>query len=94
MRTGRVGARRRREKEKEAETKERKKKKRKSKSNQRQEKKINKIINASAIVTVHICTITITIVHLCTFLHLGVFALWYSAVRFWIIFSIARCNEV
>ena len=68
MRTGRVGARRRREKEKEAETKER--------------KKINKIINASAIVTVHICTVTITIVHLCTFLHLGVFALRCSAMRF------------
>ena len=93
MRTGRVGARRRREKEKEAKTKERKKM-RKSKSNQRREKKINKIINASAIVTVHICTVTITIVHLCTFLHLGVFALRCSAVRFWVIFSIALCNEV
>ena len=46
------------------------KKMRKTKSNQRQEReKINKIINASATVTVHICTVTVAMVHLCTFLH-------------------------
>ena len=33
------------------------------------ERKINKIINVSVIVTVHICTIIVVIVHLCTFLH-------------------------
>ena len=43
---------------------------RKTESNQRQEReKINKIINANAIVTVHICTVTVAMVHLCTFLH-------------------------
>ena len=46
------------------------KKMRKTESNQRQEReKINKIINASATVTVHICTVTVAMVHLCTFLH-------------------------
>ena len=35
----------------------------------RREKKTNKIINASATITVHICTVTVAIVHLCTFLH-------------------------
>ena len=43
---------------------------RKMKSNERQEReKINKIINASATITVHICTVTVAIMHLCTFLH-------------------------
>ena len=31
--------------------------------------KITKILNVSAIVTVHICTVTVAIMHLCTFLH-------------------------
>ena len=38
-------------------------------SRDKREKKINKIINASAIVTVHICIFTVAIMHLCTFLH-------------------------
>ena len=44
-----------------------------SESNQRYRKKerekTNKIINRSATVTVHICTVTIAIVHKCTILH-------------------------
>ena len=35
----------------------------------RREKKTNKIINASATVTVHICMVTIAIMHKCTILH-------------------------
>ena len=38
-----------------------------TKDNER--KKITKILNASATITVHICTITEAIVHLCIFLH-------------------------
>ena len=42
-------------------------------SNQRYRKKerekTNKIINRSATVTVHICTVTVAIVHKCTILH-------------------------
>ena len=30
---------------------------------------ITKILNAIAIVTMHICTVTVAIVHLCTILH-------------------------
>ena len=30
---------------------------------------INKIINTHAIVTMHICTVTVTIVHKCTIMH-------------------------
>ena len=44
-----------------------------SESNQRYRKKerekTNKIINRSATVTVHICTVTVAIVHKCTILH-------------------------
>ena len=69
-RTVRVEARRRREKEKEAETKEIKKNEKNGWQLETREKKINKIINASTTITVHICTITVAIVHLCTFLHL------------------------
>ena len=35
----------------------------------KREKKIVKILNAHATVTMHICTITVAIVHLCTTLH-------------------------
>ena len=35
----------------------------------KREKKTNKIMNTHAIVTVHICTIVIAIVHKCTILH-------------------------
>ena len=35
----------------------------------RREKKTNKIINASATITVHICVITVAIVHKYTILH-------------------------
>ena len=43
-------------------------------SNQRQARdkereKITKILNASATLTVHICTVIVAIVHLCTILH-------------------------
>ena len=56
---------------------------RKMKSNQRQEReKINKIINASTTITVHICTITIAIVHLCTFLH----------ILMWVFFWVKMCK--
>ena len=42
-----------------------------SESNQRQGERenITKILNASAIITVHIYTVTVVIVHLCTILH-------------------------
>ena len=44
-----------------------------SESNQRdkekEREKIIKILNASVIVTMHICTVTIVIVHKCTILH-------------------------
>ena len=44
-----------------------------SESNQRyrekEREKTNKIINRSTIVTVHICTVTVAIVHKCTILH-------------------------
>ena len=35
----------------------------------RDKKKISKILNASAIVTVHICMVIVAIVHLCIILH-------------------------
>ena len=35
----------------------------------RREKKTNKIINASATITVHICVVTVAIVHKYTILH-------------------------
>ena len=35
----------------------------------RREKKISKILNAKAIVIVYICTVIVTLVHLCTILH-------------------------
>ena len=35
----------------------------------RREKKIIKILNISAIVTMHLCMVTIAIVHKCTILH-------------------------
>ena len=66
----RVGARRRREKEKEAKTRERKNEKNGEQPKTREREKINKIINASATITVHICTVTAVILHLCTFLYL------------------------
>ena len=46
------------------------KKMRKTESNQRQEReKINKIINASVIITVHICMVTIVILHAYFYTH-------------------------
>ena len=35
----------------------------------RDKKKISKILNASATVTVHICMVTVAIMHKCTILH-------------------------
>ena len=35
----------------------------------KEREKITKILNVSAIVTVHICTVTIALMHLCTILH-------------------------
>ena len=35
----------------------------------KEREKITKILNASATLTVHICTVTVAIVHLCTILH-------------------------
>ena len=35
----------------------------------KEREKITKILNASIIVTVHICTVTVAFVHLCTILH-------------------------
>ena len=40
-----------------------------SRDKREREKKINKILNAYAIVTVHVCTVTVAIVHKCTILH-------------------------
>ena len=40
-----------------------------SESIARREKKANKILNGHATVTMHICTVTVTIVHKCTILH-------------------------
>ena len=40
-----------------------------SESIAKREKKTNKILNGHAIVTVHICTVTVAIVHKCTILH-------------------------
>ena len=39
---------------------------------------INKIINTHAIVTVHICTVTVAIVHKCTIMHKLVWVIFYS----------------
>ena len=36
----------------------------------KEREKITKILNASATIIVHICTIIVTFVHLCTILHL------------------------
>ena len=66
-RLARVGARRRRKKEKEAE-REREREKRRATRDKR-EKKINKIINVSATVTMYICRCIYAFVYLCTFLH-------------------------
>ena len=40
-----------------------------SESIAKREKKTNKILNGHAIVTVHICTVTVAIVHKCTILY-------------------------
>ena len=40
-----------------------------SRDKRERQKKINKILNAYAIVTVHVCTVTVAIVHKCTILH-------------------------
>ena len=60
-----------REKEKEAKVREREREKmRKTETNQRHEReKINKIINRRATITVHICMVTVAIMHKCTILH-------------------------
>ena len=60
-----------REKEKEAKVREREREKmRKTETNQRHEReKINKIINGRATITVHICMVTVAIVHKYTILH-------------------------
>ena len=42
----------------------------------RGERKKYKIINRSATITVHICTVTIAIVHKCTILHPDVGVFW------------------
>ena len=42
---------------------------RETRETERREKKTNKIINVSATITVHICVVTIAIVHKYTILH-------------------------
>ena len=44
----------------------------------RREKKIIKILNTSATVTMHICTVTVTIVHKCTILHLPILVFFWG----------------
>ena len=48
----------------------------------RDKKKISKILNASATVTVHICMVTVAIVHLCTILH----------PLMWVFFLVKMCK--
>ena len=63
-----------------------------SESNQsdreKEREKTNKIINAIAIVTLHICTVTITIVHKCTILHPLMWVFFCSNCVKWAHFSI------
>ena len=56
-----------------------------TKDNERE--KITKILNASATITVHICTVTEAIVHLCIFLHslMWIF-FWWKCVKWRVFF--------
>ena len=65
----RVGARRRREKEKEAEREREREREKRRATRDKREKKINKIINVSATVTMYICKCIYAFVYLCTFLY-------------------------
>ena len=49
-----------------------------SESIAKREKKTNKILNGHLIVTVHICTVTVAIVHKCTILHSLMWVFFYS----------------
>ena len=50
--------------------------------------KTNKILNGHAIVTVHICTVTVAIVHKCTILHSLMWVFFCSKCVKWAFFSI------
>ena len=70
---------------------------RESESNRDQEREnIVKILNAHAIVTVHICTVTIAIVHFCTTLHPLMWVFFYSkcvkSVTFFILHNFAHTD--
>ena len=49
-----------------------------SESRDKEREKIIKILNAHVTVTVHICTVTIAIVHLCTILHLLMWVFFFT----------------
>ena len=53
-----------------------------SESRDKEREKIIKILNAHVTVTMHICTVTIAIVHLCTILHL----------LMWVFFLLKMCK--
>ena len=60
--------------------------------------KINKIINTHAIITVHICTVTIAIVHKCTIMHKLVWVFFCSncvkVVSFSILHNYAQADVI
>ena len=57
----------------------------------KEREKITKILNASTIVTVHICTVTVAFVHLCTILHP---LMWFFFFLFFDIFQDFASIEV
>ena len=64
----------------------------------KERKKITKILNANATITMHICTVTVAIVHLCTILHplMWVF-FWLKCVKlitFFILHNFATSDAV
>ena len=56
----------------------------------RSELKIIKILNARATITVHICTVTVALVHLCTILHPLMFVFFCSKCIKSVTFSILQ----
>ena len=59
---------------------------------------INKIINTHAIVTVHICTVTVTIVQICTIMHKLMWVFFCSncvkLITFFILYNYAQANVI
>ena len=62
------------------------------------ESEIIKILNAHATVTVHICTITVAIIHLCTILHPLMWVFFCSkcvkSVSFFILHNFAQIDVI